>query len=221
MANSITSVTPEIASYIIERFGEEDEFLYRLREEAVEQDIPEIHISPEQGRFLQFQLRAIGARTVVEIGSLAGYSAIQMARALPDGGVIHCLELNEDYCDFIRRKAHQAGLSDRVRVHAGPALLTLAALQLASPIDFVFIDADKPNYLNYFNAVLPLVRSGGIICADNTLAWGEIANPETEYEPHNVRALQEYNRVVSSHPDVLCTLVPLGDGMTLALKREV
>ncbi len=219
MANNITAVTPAIAEYLTTLFSAEDNFLKGLRQEALEQDIPEIHISSEQGAFLQLILRAMNARTIVEIGSLAGYSAMIMARALPEGGVIHCLELNLDYCDFIRRKAHQAGLQDRVQVHCGAALDVIPTLKLEQGVDFVFIDADKPNYLNYFNAMLPLVREGGIICADNTLAWGEIANPETEFEPHNVRALQEYNRVVASHPDVQCSLVPLGDGMTLALKR--
>lgn len=219
MANSITQVTPQIADYIIRLFGDEDVFLRDLRREALEQDIPEIHISPEQGRFLQFQLRATGAKTVVEIGSLAGYSALQIARTLPEDGIVHCLELNLDYCDFIRRKAHQCGLAHKIHVHHGPALESLSALGEANPIDFVFIDADKPNYLNYLNAILPMLRTGGIICADNTLAWGEIANPETEFEPHNVRALQEYNRVVAAHPQLLTTLVPLGDGMTLSLKR--
>ncbi len=218
MANSITSVTPAIAEYLIATFGAEDEFLSSLRREALEQDIPEIHISPEQGKFLQFQLRALSAQRVIEVGSLAGYSALKMAAALPEGGVIHCLELNLDYCDFIRRKAHQCGLSHKVQVHHGPALESLEALQESAPFDFAFIDADKPNYLNYFNTLLPMMRVGSVLCADNTLAWGEIANPETEFEPHNVRALQEYNRVVSSHPQVLSTLVPLGDGMTLSLK---
>jgi caffeoyl-CoA O-methyltransferase len=89
---------------------------------------------------------------------------------------------------------------------------------LPANLDFVFIDADKPNYAAYYDASLALVRQGGVICADNTLAWGEIANPETEFEPQNVRALQAYNNKVASDPRVQSSLVPLGDGMTLSVK---
>ncbi len=223
MANSITPVSPAIADYLTTHFNAEDEFLARLRQEAADNDIPPIHISGEQGAFIQLFLRAMNAKRVLEIGSLAGYSAILMARALPKDGRVVCAEINQDYCDFIRRKAQQAALSSNIEVHCGSGMDVINTLSQQanndSLFDFVFIDADKPNYLNYFHAALALVRQGGVICADNTLAWGEIANPETEFEPHNVRALQEYNRVVSTHPDVQCCLVPLGDGMTLAYKK--
>lgn len=218
MATDITQVTPAIADYLSRHFNAEDEFLRELREKALECDIPAINISATQGAFLQVLLKSISAQEILEIGSLAGYSAIIMARALPDHGRVHCCELNEDYCDFIRRMAIKAGLEHKIIVHSGPALATLASNVLPANLDFVFIDADKPNYAAYYDASLALVRQGGVICADNTLAWGEIANPETEFEPQNVRALQAYNNKVTSDPRVQSSLVPLGDGMTLSVK---
>ncbi|MFM8568937.1 MAG: O-methyltransferase [Candidatus Kapaibacterium sp.] len=218
MATEITTVTPEIAEYLSHHFNAEDEFLRELRARALECDIPAINISASQGAFLQVLLRTMNARTVIEVGSLAGYSAIMMARALPPDGVVHCLELNEDYCDFIRRMAVGAGMAEKIVVHAGPALETLQADVLPGSVDFVFIDADKPNYAAYYDAAFARVRAGGVICADNTLAWGEIARPDTEFEPHNVRALQAYNAKVSTDARVQSSLVPLGDGMTLSVK---
>lgn len=219
MATDITTVTPEIAEYLATNFNAEDVFLRELRAKALACDIPAINISGTQGAFLQVLLRAMNARTVIEIGSLAGYSAIMMARALPAGGRVHCLELNEDYGDFIRRMAVMAGLEETIVVHTGPALDTLSGDALPHDVDFVFIDADKPNYAAYYDAAFARVRAGGIICADNTLAWGEIARPDTEFEPQNVRALQAYNAKVSTDARVQSSLVPLGDGMTLSVKR--
>lgn len=218
MATDITAVTPAIAEYLSQHFNAEDDFLRELRQKALECDIPAINISATQGAFLQVLLRSIGAREVLEIGSLAGYSAIIMARALPDHGHVHCCELNEDYCDFIRRMAIKCGLEHKIIVHSGAALATLGNNVLPTNLDFVFIDADKPNYAAYYDASFARVRRGGIICADNTLAWGVIANAETEFEPQNVRALQAYNDKVSHDPRVQSSLVPLGDGMTLSVK---
>ncbi len=220
MASSFTIATPEIVEYISKRFNAEDEFLQKLRADSVEAGMPAINIGGEQGAFLQVQLLAMQAKHILEIGSLGGYSAITMARVIPADGTITCLEKDEQYCAFIRQKADEAGIGDKFHIYSGPATDFLQTHQPQNLYDFVFIDADKPNYSNYLNLVLPMVRTGGVIAADNTLAWGEIANETTNFEPRNVYALQQYNQFVSGHPQLTSCLVPVGDGMTISVKRK-
>lgn len=216
MSTTSTALTPELNGYITSLFSAEDDFLRELRADAETAGIPPIHIAPEQTGFLQVLLKAIGATSVLEIGSLAGYSAIAMARALPGSGKLTALELHPMYAEFITRKAHEAGLGSVINVVVGPALDSLAAMDPTSRFDAVFIDADKPNYAHYVKAVLPMMRPGGVIIGDNALAWGEVANEHTTFEPENVHGIRSFNSFVASHPQLQATLVPLGDGMTIA-----
>jgi caffeoyl-CoA O-methyltransferase len=218
MSTTFTPVTEAIAAYIESLFTAEDEFLRQLHEDATRAGMPPIHISGAQGAVLQVLLRAIGAERVLEIGSLGGYSAIVMARALPPTGRIVCIERNEQYCAFIEQQAARAGLGDRIEVRCGAALDVLGTLPPEPLFDAVFIDADKPNYPAYLDQCYERVRRGGLIIADNTLAWGHIAELEPTFEPENVRALQEYNRRVAAHPGLHAALIPAGDGMTVAIK---
>ena len=222
MATHSTFLTPALNDYITSLFSAEDPFLHDLNIEAHAAGIPAISISPEQTGFLQVLLRSMQARRVLEIGSLAGYSAITMARALPADGCVTCLELQADWCAFITRKATEAGLGGVVHARSGPALDTLAAMRASheAPYDVVFIDADKPNYVNYVDAVWPLLRVGGVIIGDNALAWGYAADENTEFEPHNVKGIQDFNAMMARHPKMQSTLVPLGDGMTIGIKLE-
>ncbi|MBN9400397.1 MAG: O-methyltransferase ['Candidatus Kapabacteria' thiocyanatum] len=220
MSTHSTFLTPELNDYLTANFSAEDAFLRTLLDQAGERGIPAISIAPEQTAFLQVLLRGIGARRVLEIGSLAGYSAITMARALPADGEMICLELNPDWSDFIRRKAREAGLDKVIDVITGPAVETLEAGNVKGPFDAIFIDADKVNYSRYFDLALPLLRTGGLIIGDNALAWGEIANTNTTFEPQNVTAIRAFNERISTHPGLQSTLVPLGDGMVIGIKRE-
>lgn len=218
MSATFTPVTDDIAAYIEELFTAEDDVLRTLRIEAEARGMPAIHISGAQGAVLQLLLRAIGARSVLEIGSLGGYSAITMARALPPDGCVVCLEIDPDYCAFIEQQAIRAGLGSVIDVRCGAALELLRAMPSEPLFDAVFIDADKPSYPLYFEECYHRVRLGGLIIADNTLAWGYIAEAEPRFEPQNVRSLQEYNRLVATHPGVRSALIPSGDGMTVAIK---
>ena len=218
MAQNITAVTPNIEKYLSAHFNAEDDFLCRLREEALEAGIPAINISAEQGAFIQLFLRSMQARYVLEVGSLAGYSAIMMARALPENGKVICIEVNPEYCEFIRRKARQAKLDHIIEVRCGSGIDVLDEMHLDYELDFAFIDADKPNYVNYLNRILPKLRNGGVVCGDNTLAWGYIAHEKTDFEPDNVYALQAFNNAIITNSSLLSCLVPLGDGMTLGYK---
>jgi len=221
MSTTSTPITEGINAYINSLFSAEDDFLRQLNVEAAAAGIPEISIAPEQTAFLQFLLKTINARHVVEIGSLAGYSAIAMARALPSGGRLIACEVDPNHAAFIRRKITEAGLQETIAVLEGPALETLAEyLKSVQPgeIDAVFIDADKPNYPNYFDLLFPYVRKGGLIIGDNAMAFGYIDQEKPDYEPNNVEALRAFNALISSHPELQSTLVPLGDGMVIGLK---
>lgn len=209
-------ITDTTYNYILEHFSAEDNFLAALNNEARAKEIPAIHVAPEQLAFMQVLLQGMGAKYVLEIGSLAGYSAIGMARALPAGGKVVAFELNADYAEFIRQKAKEAGVADKVEVHVGDAKKVLQHFRPDYEFDFAFIDADKSGYVTYLDLVFPLVRTGGIIAGDNTLAWGRIA--EEESDDNSVRGLRAFNKVISAHPQLQTCLVPIGDGMTMGVK---
>lgn len=219
MAVKATYLNHELAQYIEDNFSAEDAFLTALNRDAAANSIPDICIGGAQGAFLQLFLKAMNARYVLEIGSLAGYSAITMARALPENGKVICLELNADFCAFIRRKAEEAGLQDKIIVFEGNAAAFLEEYHPDFSFDFIFIDADKPQYLKYLELSLPLLRKGGVIAGDNALAWGYVADTEPTYEPHNVLGIQQFNKAIAAHPDLQSCFLPVGDGMVMGLKK--
>lgn len=210
-------ITDETYKYILDHFSAEDDFLAQLNSEARAKDIPAIHVAPEQLAFMQVLLQGMGAKYVLEIGSLAGYSAIGMARALPEGGKVVAFELNAAYAEFIRQKAKEAGVAEKIDVHVGDAKQVLKDFQCGYEFDFAFIDADKSGYTTYLDLVLPLLRTGGMIAGDNTLAWGRIAEENTD--DNSVRGLQAFNDVMCAHPQLRVCLVPIGDGMTMGVKQ--
>lgn len=218
MSSRPTEITQDIFNYLVENFSAEDEFLLNLKKEATEAGIPEICISPEQGNFLQFYLKSINAKNVLEIGSLAGYSAIVMARALPEDGKLIAVELNPKNAEFIEKQVEKAGLSHIIEVVNQDAQKFVKEFKPDYELDFVFIDADKRAYHKYFEHTAPLLRKGGVICADNALAFGMIAQNDPESEPKNVNALKRYNKMVRENKDFFSTLVTMGDGMAMSVK---
>lgn len=215
MSLKSTPVTEEIDLYLRKYFSSEDEFLYNLRMEAKSAGMPEISISPVQGLFLQQLLKAINARKVLEIGSLGGYSAMTMARALPDDGLLYAVEINKTYCDFIRRKTDESGFSQKITVINSSGEDFLRNLSNEEIFDFIFLDADKPGYINYVNLSIPHLRKGGIIAADNALAMGKISD---ESDDSNARAIHNFNLFMINNQDFFTSLVPIGDGLTIGLK---
>lgn len=221
MATHSTFLNPQLNRYLVDHFSTEDDLQRDVLTRAGNADIPAISIAPEQTACLQLLLRAIGAVNVLEIGSLAGYSALTIARSLPAFGRLTCLEINPRYADFVRKVAAEAGLDSIISVVTGSALQALANLPDGeAPLDAVFIDADKQNYRKYFELVYPRIRKGGLIVGDNALAWGNVADRNTQYEPENVNALHDFNVLLATHPGILATLIPLGDGMVVGLKTE-
>jgi predicted O-methyltransferase YrrM len=208
-------------AYIGDLFALEDEVLQGTRKEMQAAGLRPINISPTGGRLLQLLARMIGAQRILEIGTLGGYSAIWLARALPPGGKLVSLEIDEHHAAVARRNLAAAGLAAVVEVRVGPALTALAAMQQAgdAPFDLAFIDADKDGYVAYLEKALALVRDGGLILADNTL------RPEM-LDPAGDGGAKRYNAAVGIHPGLFSTIVPVLrseglDGLTISIKQAL
>ena len=170
-------------------------------------ELPAIDVTPLQGRFLQILVRVTGARRVLEIGTLGGYSTIWLARAIPDNGLIVTLELEPKHAAIAQKNIDKAGLSDRVDLHIGPAAESLAALVAASadPFDFIFIDADKAGYPDYLRWSLKLSRPGTLIVADNVVRDGKVIDPKNP-DP-NIRGVRRFTKLVAAEPRLSTTVL--------------
>jgi len=171
---------------------------------------PQMLTGTVEGRFLELLVYASGPRRVLELGTYSGYSALSMAAGLPPGGHIDTCEVEERHAEVARRYVERSGYAERITIHLGPALETIERLE--GEFDFVFIDADKPNYLNYYEAVLPRLSARGFIAADNTLWSGRVLDDDGD---ENTRAIKEFNDRVRSDPRVVCVMLSVRDGVTL------
>lgn len=202
--------------YIAGLFGAEDELLASLREEADRTGLPPISISADEGRLLQVLLTTINARRVLEVGTLGGYSAICMGRALPRDGSVLTIEVNEAHAAFARRYVERAKLEDRIEVRVGRALDVLPALD-GERFDAIFLDADKEPLPTYFEWALRLVRPGGLIIGDNAL-WAGRVYDESDQDART-QGVREFNRRMATDPRVLGIIVPTHDGVAVAVVR--
>jgi len=190
----------------------EGDLFERLAAETHEKTTaPQMMVGRIEGRFLGVLVRGLRARRVLELGTFTGYSSISMALALPSGGRVITCDVNEETTAIARRYAEEAGVADRIDYRFGPGLETIA--QLDGPFDLVFIDADKPNYVNYYEATLPLLAEGGLIVADNTLWSGRVID-ETDDED-TTQAIRAFNDHVSEDARVENVLLTVRDGMNL------
>jgi caffeoyl-CoA O-methyltransferase len=174
-------------------------------------DSPQMLTGPVEGRFLQFLVHVSRPHRVLEIGTFSGYSALSMAPALPPGGRIDTCEISERHAEVARRYFAESPYADRITLHLGPALETIGRLE--GTFDFVFIDADKPGYVDYYEAVLPRLSEGGFIAADNTLSSGRVLEDAPESEM--ARAIKAFNEHVRSDSRVVSVLLTVRDGVTL------
>jgi predicted O-methyltransferase YrrM len=204
-----------VSEYIVSLFAPEDELLGALREEADRTGLPPTAISADAGRFLQVLLRSIGARRVLEVGTLGGYSAIWMARALPPDGAVISIERDERHAAFAERYIERAGLAAAVQIRRGRALDVLPSLD-GERFDLVFLDADRAPLVTYFEWALRLVRPGGIIVAHNVLLAGRVANQESRDDDDELRAVRAFNVRVSAERRVSSILMPAYDGLLVA-----
>lgn len=203
-----------LSDYVAELFAPEDEILVALGAEIRESDLPEIYISPEEGRLLQVLLRMIGAARVIELGTLGGYSAIWMARALPPQGRLITIEKDAERAEVARRYFERADLGDRIDLRVGLAGEVLETLSAEGPFDAVFIDADKAGYPDYLEWCLGNVRPGGLVIADNAFKGGDVL--EQSDDP-GARGIREFNRRIATDSRLTSIVVPTRDGVAIAL----
>lgn len=210
-------MSDDVNEYITGLFAREDDLLRELREEAARAGLPPISVPPETARLLQVLLRAIGATNVLEVGTLGGYSAIWMARAMGKGGRILSLEINSAHAAFARRYIERAGVSESVEVRVGPALQLLPTLD-GQEFDAVFLDADKEPLPTYLDWALRLLRPGGLVIADNTLRGGKVVDPSAD--DAQLRAIREFNRKLAASPHVTGIVIPIGDGVAVGVAER-
>jgi predicted O-methyltransferase YrrM len=199
---------------------QEPEVLAQLRAETATHPMAQMQIAPEQGQFMALLVQLLGATKTLEVGVFTGYSSLVVALALPPEGKVIACDVSEEYTAIARRYWQTAGVADKIDLHLAPALETLDRLLAegqANTFDFAFIDADKSNYDAYYERALQLVRVGGLIAIDNVLWSGAVADPTvTDTRTEHIRAL---NQKLHQDSRVTLSLVPIADGLTLALKR--
>jgi predicted O-methyltransferase YrrM len=195
--------------------------LAALRAETASHPKANMQIAPEQGQFMQLLVRLMGARRAIEVGVFTGYSSLAVMLAMPPDGRLLALDVSPAYTAVARRHWQAAGVADRIELVIAPAKNTLdarIAAGEAGQYDFAFVDADKTGYLEYYERLLVLLRPGGLIVVDNTLWDGEVANPANRDE--DTVALREFNEALHKDPRIDLALLPVGDGLTLARRRE-
>jgi predicted O-methyltransferase YrrM len=213
MSDVSTLIGSEHFRYIAEHTAREDALLGQLKEAARAEGIPPIWIAPEQASFMQILLRLAKAREVVEVGTLAGYSAIVMARALPDGGRVRTIEIEPKHADFAKRWIARSDVSGRVEVHLGAGMDVLPGFATHSA-DAAFLDADKGSYPRYLDECLRIVRPGGLIMADNAFAFGQLLSDAPS--DREVPAVRAFNEIMAKKAGMQGIIVPLGDGLWVA-----
>lgn len=220
MSNRTFTLTDSLYEYVLSVSLRESEVLARLRRETAAEPMARMQIAPEQGQFMALLVRLMGARRCLEIGVFTGYSALAVAEALPEDGMIVACDISPEWTAVARRYWEEAGVAGKIDLHLAPAERTLDALLAQGQegsFDFAFIDADKQGYRGYFERCLRLLRPGGLIAVDNVLWSGRVA--ETEVDDSDTEAIRAFNRHVHTDERVDVSLLPVGDGLTLARKR--
>ena len=220
MSKRSISLTDSLYDYLLSVSLREPDLLLKLREETAADPAARMQISPEQGQFMGLLARLMGARRCLEIGVFTGYSSLAIALALPDDGRIVACDVSEKWTSVARRYWAAAGVAHKIELRLATAMETLDRLIAAGEagtFDFAFIDADKENYVGYYERALQLLRPGGLVVADNTLWSGRVADPENA-EADTV-ALRHFNELLHGDSRVDLSLVPIGDGLSLARKR--
>lgn len=220
MSNRTISMTDKLYDYLLRVSLREPALLKRLREETAKHPRHGMQISPEQGQFMQLLVRLSGAKRCIEVGVFTGYSSLAVALALPDEGRIIACDVSEEYTAIARRYWHEAGVERKIELRLAPATETLDKLLNhgeAGRYDFAFIDADKVNYRHYFERILKLLRPGGFVAVDNVLWSGSVIDRKDNSE--DTVAIREFNQLLHADQRVELSMVPIGDGLTLARKR--
>ena len=219
MANKTISLSNALLAYLVEHSVREPDILQRLRAETAKDSMSMMQIGPEQGQFMQLLVRLMGAKNCLEVGVFTGYSSLAVALVLPADGRIVACDVSEKWTAIARKYWAEAGVAGKIDLRIAPALSTLDELiesGRADSFDFAFIDADKTHYLSYYERALTLVRSGGLIAVDNTLWGGQVIDKKSKSA--DTQAIRQFNDRLRTDLRVHLSLLPIGDGVTLALK---
>ena len=220
MSSRTLGLDDRLYDYFLSHSLREPAILTRLRDETVKMAEGRMQISPEQGQFMALLVELTGARRTLEVGTFTGYSALAVALALPADGRIVACDISDEFTSVGRPYWAEAGVADKIDLKIGPALETLDAMLqdgAAGSFDFMFIDADKPNYIGYYERGLELLRPGGLMAVDNVLWSGAVADPAQDDE--DTVAIRALNEALHEDERVTLAMVPIGDGLTLARKR--
>ena len=220
MSKQTLGLEQSLYDYLLSVSLREPTILTQLRQETSQLPMSRMQISPEQGQFMALLVKLIGAKKTLEVGVFTGYSSLVVALALPADGKIVACDVSEEYTSVARRYWQDAGVADKIDLHIAPALETLDKLLTAGEavtFDFAFIDADKSNYNNYYERCLELIRPGGLIAIDNVLWSGKVA--DTEIQDNQTNKIRDLNRKLHEDSRITLSLVPIADGLTLAMKN--
>jgi caffeoyl-CoA O-methyltransferase len=210
-----TALSPDSLAYLAE-LAPQDAVLARVERETSEMPRSMMQVSPDQGALLQVLVAAVGAQNALEVGTFTGYSAICIARGLGDGGRLTCLELEDEYADIAQRNLEEADAADRVEIVRGPAGESLAGMPEEPTYDFVFLDADKTGYPDYYEQILPRMNANALLLIDNILMGGDVVDPEPGSSREVVARL---NEKIAQDDRVEAAFVMVADGIAVVRKR--
>ena len=220
MSSSVLPYSIELRNYLWEKGLDENPVLKRLREETENHPFALMQICPEQGALMANLVRLISAKKAIEVGTFTGYSALAVALALPEDGYLLACDISEEFTSIGKPYWEEAGVSENIDLQIAPAIETLKSkIEDGEPntYDFAFIDADKINYLNYYELCLDLIRPGGVIAIDNVLWGGSVI--DSARTDDDTKAIREINDFIVSDKRVNISMIPVGDGVTLAVKK--
>ncbi len=221
MSNQSIGLSDTLYQYLLANSVREPEVLIKLRAETAQHPLVNMQISPEQGQLMGLLVQLIGAKKCLEIGVFTGYSSLVVALNLPDDGRIVACDVSDEFTTIARQYWQVAGVSHKIDLQIAPALETLDRLLAngeAGSFDFAFIDADKNNYAAYYDRCYQLVRQGGLILIDNVLWYGRVADPAMA-EDKRTQAIKQLNYQIYQDDRVQISLIPIGDGLTIARKK--
>jgi predicted O-methyltransferase YrrM len=221
MSNQSIGLSDPLYQYLLANSVREPEVLAKLRAETAKHPLVNMQISPEQGQLMGLLVQLIGAKKCLEVGVFTGYSSLVVALNLPDDGRIIACDVSDEFTAIACKYWQEAGVSDKISLHIAPALETLDRLITngeSGSFDFAFIDADKNNYTAYYDRCFQLVRQGGLILVDNVLWYGRVADPAMDNDKRT-QAIKQINQQIYHDDRVQISLIPIGDGLTIARKR--
>ncbi|WP_078130206.1 O-methyltransferase [Leptospira alexanderi] len=231
MSRKNIQLTEKLEEYIFRNSVREPDSFRRLREETGKLAQANMQISPEEGQFLRILAQISGARRIIEIGTFTGYSSLCFAFALPEDGKILCCDISEEWTNIAKKYWKETGLEKKIRLRIGPALETLQVILDSksapdwasdfafgsSSVDLIFLDADKENYPNYYPLILKLLKSGGLLIADNVLWDGSVI--DDSHQETSTIGIRKFNELVRNDPNVDVSMIPIADGVSLIRKR--